>query len=536
VVLHRQSLAGRTNDDASTHAQRHAVATAPDGAGDRFLVVQDLASAYELGLFEQLSGTSGTTAGELADRLGIASRPAEMLLTGCAALGLLQEQDGRYANSPLSDEYLVPGEPNHFGGLVMFDRRLYAGWDKLTQAIRTDRPTTWDPDRERSMFESADPEVLATFWEAMHALSTLTGRALGEAFDLGGFRRLLDVGGGAAAFDIVLCQRYPELRATVYDLEFVADIAAGNVKDAGLTDRIAVTPGDFFADAGFPGGHDLHLFSMIMHDWNEVRDRLLLRKSFEALDSGGAVLICELLVDDHKAGPVPAALMSLNMLVECARRQRRGDGPQALSWSRRLVEPDRQERSELGLDDLGDCGEVERRRDGDDPQPAPPGARHDVLGQQPIPRHPIGLGALRVTHRREEDTRALQSRQLVLDELVGRHQEHRLLRRVEERGHQLRTQPPALGHHRPIAGQPGQIVDDHLETIDVLEARLLGELPGRRRHPRLVEARIGEPTRRLGTVREPIGLGHSPRQVRPRVVVIVRVVDEAVAHREDPSH
>jgi len=61
--------------------------------------------------------------------------------------------------------------------------------------------------------------------------------------DLGGFRRLLDIGGGSAAFDIVLCQRYPQLRSTVYDLEFVTDIAARNVKDAGLTDRIAVTPG-----------------------------------------------------------------------------------------------------------------------------------------------------------------------------------------------------------------------------------------------------------------------------------------------------
>lgn len=286
-----------------------------------FWSFKTLASAYEVGLFEKLAGTAGTTAGELAGRLGIAERPAEMLLTGCTALGLLEKRDGRYANSALSDEYLVPGKPNHFGGLVtMFDRRLYAGWGELTHAIRTNRPTTWDPDRERSMFESTDPEVLATFWEAMHAMSTLTGQALATVLDLGGFRRLLDVGGGSAAFDIVLCQRYPELRSTVYDLDFVVDIAMRNVKDAGLGDRITATPGDFFEDAGFPGGHDLHLFSMIMHDWAEERDRLLLRKSFEALDRGGAVVICELLVDDDKTGPAPAALMSLNMLVECEGR------------------------------------------------------------------------------------------------------------------------------------------------------------------------------------------------------------------------
>lgn len=42
----------------------------------------------------------------------------------------------------------------------------------------------------------------------------------------------------------------------------------------------------------------------------------LLRRSFEALPSGGAVVISELLVNDEKPGPVPAALMSLNMLIE----------------------------------------------------------------------------------------------------------------------------------------------------------------------------------------------------------------------------
>jgi 3-hydroxy-5-methyl-1-naphthoate 3-O-methyltransferase len=87
------------------------------------------------------------------------------------------------------------------------------------------------------MFESADPEVLATFWDAMHALSTLTGRALGAALDLRRFHRLLDVGGGSAAFDIVLCQRHADLAATVYDLELVADIAHRSTRRQRRRDR-----------------------------------------------------------------------------------------------------------------------------------------------------------------------------------------------------------------------------------------------------------------------------------------------------------
>ena len=55
---------------------------------------------------------------------------------------------------------------------------------------------------------------------------------------------------------------------------------------------------------------------MIMHDWSEQENRVILRKCYEALSTGGMVVISELLVNDDKTGPAPAALMSLNMLIE----------------------------------------------------------------------------------------------------------------------------------------------------------------------------------------------------------------------------
>lgn len=282
-----------------------------------FWAFKTIAAAHELGLFSRLSGTAGTTTGELAEALAIEERPAEMLLTACAALGLLVKNDGRYANSPLAEEFLVRGKPYYFGGWVqMLDKRLYPGWSRLTDAIRTNRPTTWDPDRQSSLFDGEDPELLAVFWEAMHSLSTFTARVLGQAIDLSGARRLLDVGGGSAAFDIELCRLYPDLTATVYELPKVADIAAGKVKEAGLQERIDTAAGDFFAESSLPGGHDTILLSMILHDWAEDRCRAILQKCWAALPSGGQVIIAELLVNDVRTGPPSAALMSLNMLVE----------------------------------------------------------------------------------------------------------------------------------------------------------------------------------------------------------------------------
>src|SRR4029453_4567324 len=126
-------------------------------------------------------------------------------------------------------------------------------------------------------------EPRAVFWEASPSLSTFTARALGQAIDLSGARRLLDVGGGSAAFDIELCRRYPDLTATVYELPKVADIAAAKVKEAGLTERIKTGAGHFFAAPPLPGGHDTILLSMILHDWAEERCRAILRKCWAAL-------------------------------------------------------------------------------------------------------------------------------------------------------------------------------------------------------------------------------------------------------------
>src|SRR5437764_2491635 len=275
-----------------------------------FWAFKTLSTAVEMDLFTHLA-TSPMAASETAQWFRIHERPAEMLLTGCAGLGLLGKENGRYSNTPLANKFLVRGSRYYFGGFVsMLNRRLYSGWDKLPEAVSTNRPTRWNPDKQASLFEGADPSMMQTFWQAMHSLSTFTARALAEHVDFSKFRRLLDVGGGSAAFDIELCLAYPNLSATVYDLPFVTEIAAERIAEAGLSNRISTHAGDFFADPTYPSSHDVMLLSMIMHDWSEQENRAILRKCYEALPPGGAVVISELLVNDEKTGPAPAALMS----------------------------------------------------------------------------------------------------------------------------------------------------------------------------------------------------------------------------------
>ena len=73
------------------------------------------------------------------------------------------------------------------------------------------------------------------------------------------------------------------------------------------------SPGDFFTDP-LPEA-DIFALGRILHDWSEEKVRTLLRKVWERLPSGGALLIAEKLLDDDKTGPVPALMQSLSMLV-----------------------------------------------------------------------------------------------------------------------------------------------------------------------------------------------------------------------------
>ncbi len=108
-----------------------------------FWVSKTLASAVELGVFSRMSGKK-VRAEEFAPLFGLQPRPAEMLLSACTALGLLERQDGHYQNSALAEEFLVKGKPYYFGGVVtMLDRRLYLPWNRLTEALKNNRAQTW---------------------------------------------------------------------------------------------------------------------------------------------------------------------------------------------------------------------------------------------------------------------------------------------------------------------------------------------------------------------------------------------------------
>jgi predicted O-methyltransferase YrrM len=248
----------------------------------------------------------------LCRRHGLEPRPADVLCTLLVAQGLLcRDAAGRLGPTPTAREFLVAGGP--------FDARPYWGAmagkpgvaDFLT-VLRTGRPANWPGEEgEADWHASMRTEAFAeAFTAAMDCRGRVLAPALAAAADLGGSRRLLDVGGGSGVYSIALVERFGGLAATVLESPPVDAIARRTIRAAGRGDRIDVVAADMFADA-WPAGHDVHLFSNVLHDWDEADCRRLLAASAAALAPGGRILVHDMLLDDDKGGPLPAAEYSV---------------------------------------------------------------------------------------------------------------------------------------------------------------------------------------------------------------------------------
>src|SRR5919201_4888639 len=102
------------NPHTARHTAEHVEALTPVPLmqiATGFWAFKTLAAAHELDLFRRLAGGAETTAQELARELGIEQRPAEMLLTGRASLGLPERGPHGYRNTALSERFLVRGTP-----------------------------------------------------------------------------------------------------------------------------------------------------------------------------------------------------------------------------------------------------------------------------------------------------------------------------------------------------------------------------------------------------------------------------------------
>jgi hypothetical protein len=279
-----------------------------------------LLTAVEMGLFTKLANNRLTGA-ELGAELKLHPRGIADFFDALAAMRFLgREGEGaqaKYFNTPEGSLFLDEASPRYIGGiLVMLNARLFKFWNDLPEALRTGRPQNETKHGQKSIFEElySDLPRLEQFMGAMTGLSRMNFEAFADKFDFSRFQTLCDVGGATGLLSIECTKKHPHLRCISFDLPPVESIAKKHIAAAGLSSRVDTASGDFFKDP-LPKA-DIITMGMILHDWNLEKKLHLIRSAYDALPSGGALVVIEALIDDARRENVQGLLMSLNMLIE----------------------------------------------------------------------------------------------------------------------------------------------------------------------------------------------------------------------------
>lgn len=273
----------------------------------------------------------------LRGALGLAERPAVVLLTALRAMGLLAtDAAGKLQLTPLSREFLV-GPPFDLSGYIGLDADN-PGVVAMVERLRSNRPAGMKPEESGAAFiyREGVASAMEKEAEARRLTLALAGRArnvaplLAERIPLPTARLLLDVGGGTGFFSIACLRKNPELRAVVWDRPEVLKVAAELAAANGVAERLECRPGDMFVDA-VPQA-DVMLLSNVLHDWDVPQCRALITRCAAALPVGGRLLIHDVFLHDALDGPLSIALYSAALF--CMTEGRAYSAAEYRSWLR----------------------------------------------------------------------------------------------------------------------------------------------------------------------------------------------------------
>lgn len=233
------------------------------------------------------------------------------------ALGFLGREGGRYSNTPETGLFLDRNKPSYMGGILeMANHRLYPFWADLTEALRTGQPQNECKTGGGGLLETlyADPARLKEFLSAMTGVSHASNSMIARIFPWKDHHTFVDVGTAQEDLTTQIALANPPLRGMGFDLPEVAPIFQQYAAAMSVADRLTFIPGDFFKH-DLPKA-DVVLMGHILHDWDLPTKKMLIRKAFEAIPVGGALIIYETIIDDDRSQNAFGLMMSLNMLIE----------------------------------------------------------------------------------------------------------------------------------------------------------------------------------------------------------------------------
>jgi hypothetical protein len=259
----------------------------------------------------------------IAERAGADPDSLHRLLRLLATHGIFAERkDGRFALTPMA-RALLPDHPMSMHGIarLMGHPIHWEDWGHLVDAVRTGEPSL-PKLRGMGAFEylEANPEYGAVFVDGMGAMSATETEPVLAAYDFARHGTVVDFCGGRGDLLAGILKKTPTMRGILSDPRVASNGAAAFLAEQGLSDRCTTADGGLFDPV--PGGGDAYVLKHIIHDWPEPQALEILGNVREAMNTGGRLLVMEMVIPDKLNGPHSGKLVDLWLMLLVGGKER----------------------------------------------------------------------------------------------------------------------------------------------------------------------------------------------------------------------
>jgi SAM-dependent methyltransferase len=235
-------------------------------------------------------------AAQIAQSLGVDATRLRPLLYALVVVGLLREEDGRFANTAEADTYLVRGRPGYQGHRAKYWSPAWGASLLIAESIRTGKP------QAEHDYATMPEEELEDFLQGLYPWSFEAGTWLAQNYDFASCQTVLDAGGGSGGLATALAGALPHLHVMVVDLPSVIPITRRFVERAGATGRVWAEAVDLVHEP-LAGSFDAAVMRAFVQVMSLEEAHQALENIHQALTPGSTIYIWDRPLDDSRLTP-----------------------------------------------------------------------------------------------------------------------------------------------------------------------------------------------------------------------------------------
>ncbi|MCU0340376.1 MAG: methyltransferase domain-containing protein [Spirosomaceae bacterium] len=261
-----------------------------------FVMAKAVMEAVEAGIFGAIE--AGIRSSEaIAAHCGLHPRPTSQLLNLLVSMEYLRLDNEAFCLTPMAQKWIAPSSPDSVAAIALYNNRVAWNWvTQLGDYLRTGEG--------RASHEVFDASQWQLYQNAMHAVAQGEVREFIKRIKLPkNVRHLLDIGGANGQHTQALCQKHPQLHATILDLPEAIQQAENFLENSPVKAQIAYQKGNALTDNLGENCYDMVLLANVAHHFTEAQNRDLAQRVAISLRKGGIFVVNEFIRPDAGSKP-----------------------------------------------------------------------------------------------------------------------------------------------------------------------------------------------------------------------------------------